>query len=259
LAAWVAPFRQMERMKRELRRIPEMLGARRSVRVCGVPAADDLEGQVRLEALVGLLEAHGLRARFGASGGDAAVWLGDGAAEFGALPALVWPRPDAEAAVLDAVKPRGGDGIVLCVPAGSRVASAGAAGFRTAAVPDVAHALWGLLDHHPQGGDGRVLSLDADIGGLLPRSRVAALERMQMLLTRGLAPAGLVAVARRRLIEAARRGLAAHAEVEAERIGPTILAALVGRGIRTRGGRGSAAAAYWKEWATEDRCGFQRA
>ena len=81
-------------MKRELRRFETLLGGCRDVQIAGLPPEDDLEGQIRLEALVGLLEARGSRICFGAIARDkAAVWLGDGPLPAGNGPKVLWPRP----------------------------------------------------------------------------------------------------------------------------------------------------------------------
>lgn len=51
-----------------------------------------------------------------------------------------------------------------------------------------------------------------------------------------------------KLVTLARRRVVAHAKIEADRIGPTLLAALLGRGIHGMGSE--SVASYWATWVT---------
>lgn len=243
----------MERLKRRLDRVPGLLGQADRVVIAGLPDPDDVEGALRLEGLLALLAAHGLRAalappRAAAAGRTAGIWLGG--QELSALaclpaqaPILLWPPPDAAAATLAAATELA-DRQRLIVPAGMDPPFPAP---RIEPLPEPAHALWGLLDHHPRDAGG-VLDLRSEGGlswrELLPPGRIALALRAEALRR----ATGLAAPshrARRRLLEGARRVLAAHAEVETDRVGASLLAALIGRPIRLHG---AAAERYWRSW-----------
>ncbi|WP_158295468.1 hypothetical protein [Crenalkalicoccus roseus] len=240
-------LREMERLKRRLDRVPALLGGARRVRLCGLPPPEDAEGALRLEGVAALLAAHGLAVeerppRTGRA--EPALWLGGEVGELPRLargaPVLLWPPADAPPAhVAAALGARPGARLLLAHP------EAAPPGQEAMAMPDPAHALWGLLDHHPQGAGVLAVGGDHPWAALLPPGRVALARRIARL-HRGLRlPLGRpAALARRRLLEAARRVVAAHAEVETDRPGASLFAALLGRPARLRG----AAAAYWRAW-----------
>jgi len=120
----------------------------------------------------------------------------------------------------------------------------------TCVLPDPAHALWGLLDHHPQG-EGALRLPDGDWDEALPPARVAMLRWCESR-GRGALGARLRRVARGRLLEAARRRVVAHAVVAGTRVGGSILAALLGRGFRVADTADAESAtriaAYWASW-----------
>ncbi|MDI3307775.1 MAG: hypothetical protein QJR07_11805 [Acetobacteraceae bacterium] len=242
----------MERIKRSLQEVPAYLGPARHVVITGLPPAADLDGQLRLEGLVCLLLARGLSVAYGrpsARPGEATIWLGAGEPDPAAPPLLLWPPADTPPRRLAAIAAADKAGRV-CVADPGRLAALRASGARGLLLPDPSHALWGLLDQHPKGSGCLRLPREG-WEGLLPQSRIRLLARLQSLAERGLPLAGPVTLARRRLIEAARRVMAAHAEVEAARLGPTLLAALLGRGIRNAGS--DAVATYWAAWIRERR------
>lgn len=241
----------MEWIKRRLQEVSARLGAVRHVAITGLPPAADLEGQLRLEGLVCLLQSRGLSVAYGSAAarpGGAVIWLGGGEPDAGAPPLLLWPSADIPLRSLLAIAAGAGEASTICVADPGRLAILQAARRRGLLVPDPSHALWGLLDQHPKGSGCLRLPRDG-WEGLLPRSRIRLLARTQDLAERGLPLVQPVTLARRRLIEAARRVVTSYAEVEADRIGPTLLAALLGRRIRNAGS--DAVAAYWATWITE--------
>ncbi|GGG36903.1 hypothetical protein GCM10010964_25890 [Caldovatus sediminis] len=141
-------------------------------------------------------------------------------------------------------------------------AAAFPSGVRMRLLPDPAHALWGLLDQHPRGG-AAACALDVPPDGsaakalcwpaLLPGSRRHALRLAHEALRR--APGGLPAwasaplgIARGRALEAARRRLVAHDEIETGSLGASLFAALLGRPFRPAGPEAGAIARYWRRW-----------
>jgi hypothetical protein len=251
----------MEQAKQRLLEVPALLrlgpaAPARPVALHGLPEAADLEGQLRLEGLVCLLASRGIRVAQGlrAAAGPG-IWLGAGEPPQLGAPLLLWPGADCPADRLAAIAARAGGDAVLCVAEAGGLTLAQKAGARGALLPDPAHALWGLLDQQPGGAGCLRLPPGTGWGALLPASRIGALARLQSLTESGLPLAGLLTLARRRLIEAARRLVVTHAEVEAERVGPGLLAALLGRGIRATGEGRCAIAAYWAEWAGGETAG----
>lgn len=122
-------------------------------------------------------------------------------------------------------------------------------------MPDPAHALWGLLDQHPPGtGSLRCLGAAAWRDLVAPSRRVP-LECAVAWLRRSGRPipnamAAALFAASRRALEGARRGLTGAASVEANELGVSLLAALLGRPFGVRpDGEGAEAAAYWGFWA----------
>lgn len=251
MTAWTPQPWQMERIKQGLLEVPASLGPVRSVGITGLPAASDIEGQLRLEGLVCLLRARGLAVAHGrpaASPGRAGIWLGTGEPDAGAPPLLLWPPADIPLRSLTAIAARAGEAGIVCVADPGRLAVLRAAGARGLLLPDPSHALWGLLDQHPRGSGCLRLPRDG-WEPLLPPDRVRLLAGLQGLAARGLPLDQAVTLARRRLIEAVRKVAVTCAEIETDRIGPTLLAALLGRGIRASGS--DAIAAYWTTWSAE--------
>jgi hypothetical protein len=248
---------RMEGLKRALDAVPGLLGHRRQVRLCGLPAPDDVDGALRLEGLLCQLSASGVRAAARRAGsaatpGDAVIWLGGGGAaalaglrDAGAV--LLWPSPDdmAAAAALEEAAGIARPHWVMChaVPDHPRALP----GLRHVLLPEPGHALWGLLDHHPRReGGGAMLDLSGGRdwppmvlarpgGGIGKRAARAA-------FVAALPPARAERFRRRRVLEAARRCVAAHTAVATDRVGTSIFAALLGRPTVPRGG---AVAAYW--------------
>ncbi|MBV1798778.1 hypothetical protein [Siccirubricoccus sp. G192] len=248
----------MEQAKRRLLDVPKLLRLDPAVRVrCvtlhGLPEAADLDGQLRLEGLLCLLASQGItvacRARVDTGPG---IWLGTGEPPRLGSPLLLWPEADCPASRLSAIAAQATGDAVLCVAEAGRLTLVRKAGIRGALLPDPAHALWGLLDQQPWGTGCLDLSPGTAWEALLPASRIRALARLQVLAESGLPLAGLLTLARRRLIEAARRLVVAHAEVASERVGPSLLAALLGRGIRATGEGRSSIAAYWAQWEKDE-------
>lgn len=256
---------EMERIKRRLDRFASLIGPVRAVALIGSPSASDIEGQLRVEGLENLLAASGVALRPAAfAQGAAAIWLGDAPEELQGLlrcggpppdRLLVWPRPEQVARTSDVLNGWDGPPPILCSPIGAPGGTDGSH-LQVHALPDPAHALWGLLDHHPGGGG----LLELPEGGwddLLPASR---LEMLRRSAATGRGPRlgrfgpGLRRVARRRVLEAARQVVTTHAAVSGTRVGGSILAALLGRGFRAApaGGRDGAerVAAYWTGWRT---------
>lgn len=198
----IDPWR-LEALKRRLHALPHWLDEARCVRVVGAPPLQDIEGQFRLAGLRSLLA--GLGARQGGGAACAVLWLGHGAPPEAASRVLLWPPPGRPL-------PRS-HGTVL-------------------PLPDPMHALWGLLDHHPQGQDVLALPAEPDWRPLLPM-----LARLPAWLP---VPGRL----RQALLNRAQRLVRAHAEVSAPRAEGSILAALLGREVRLS----PAAEAYWSDW-----------
>lgn len=151
--------------------------------------------------------------------------------------------------------------------AGLATATQGARGtrgkLRVVAMPDPAHALWGLLDQHPPGTSNLRCLGAAAWQDLVPRSRRAALERAAAWLRRSRRPipnavAGALLAVIRRALEGARRSLTSAAAVETDELGVSLLAALLGRPFAVEpDGDGAEAAAYWNFWevASDERTG----
>jgi hypothetical protein len=254
----------MERIKRRLDCVPALLGPARAVRLCGLPGPDDLEGALRVEGLLSLLAAHRLRATarqrwWAARRPEAVIWLGGGglaalrglaASTAPASTVVIWPGPDAadrawhmEIAAL--ARP---PWLTCCAVPGPPAVSGGP---RQLLLPDPAHALWGLLDHHAPGGVGGTLDLAGKHGwrsGL--EAPLSAGPRTWTRAARGLLAAALPAgpaagLGRRRLMERARRRLAGHEAVATDRVAASVFAALLGRRVLARGAE---VAAYWRVW-----------
>lgn len=255
MSAWTPTPRQMERIKQRLGALHGLLGPGGRVALAGGPAAADLDGQLRLEGVSSLLRSGGRSAVSGAWPGrpaEAAIWLGDrppaAPPRLAGGPWLLWPRADiGERDLAGLVRAAGGTGL-LCVADPGWLALVERSGGRGALLPEPAHALWGLLDHHPAGqGRLRVVG-EAGWDGLLPADRVALLARAEAARAAGLPLGRATDFARCRLVEGARRLVAAHAEVEADRIGPGLLAALLGRGLHAAGEGRAGILGYWAEW-----------
>ena len=258
---------EMERIKRRLGLVATLVGPARAVVLLGLPPASDIEGQMRVEGLESLLDAHGIASLprgSGAEPGSTVIWLGDGPEELDALRrrvqpgrVLLWPRPEGAAEAHRLLAGWSGPPPVFCSPGGVGTAAGDAASDRIRVLPDPAHALWGLLDHHPRG-EGLMRLPDEGWDGLLPPARLAMLRRCARQ-GRGLPLAGLRSrlcrVARRRVLEAARRAVAAHAEVSGTRVGGSILAALLGRPFHPAPAAGADGVdrigSYWAAWRTK--------
>ena len=248
----------MEQAKQRLLEVPKLLrldpaGRVRRVTLHGLPEAADLDGQLRLEGLVCLLASQGITVAYRARVDDGpGIWLGADEPPHLASPLLLWPEADCPAGRLSAVAARAASDAVLCVAEAGGLTLAQKTGLRGVLLPDPAHALWGLLDQHPWGAGRLDLSPGTGWEALLPTSRIRPLARLQALTESGLPLAKLLTLARRRLVEAARRLVVAHAEVASERVGPSLLAALLGRSIRATGGGRSTIAAYWAQWEKDE-------
>ena len=238
---------EMERLKRRLDRVPSLLGAAERVLLCGLPAADDVEGALRAEGVMALLSAHGLRIQESLHAGraTAAIWLGGDPLALRGLDMaehiLLWPAADAPVETLDAAMALA-DPFRLILASHAQVPIPG---LRTELLPEPAHALWGLLDHHPRGTGVLDLRAGRVWADLLPPARLSFARRVEWL-PRGAGLRTARRLARRRLVEAARRILTAHAEVETDRVGTSVFAALLGRRIR---GHGAAVEGYWRAWS----------
>ncbi|MBD0271659.1 MAG: hypothetical protein ICV73_06980 [Acetobacteraceae bacterium] len=259
---------EMEAIKRRLDRLASLLGPARAVVLLGLPAAADVEGQLRVEGLESFLAAKRIALHPGTAQdcararSAAAIWLGDSPEELEALRRrpragclLLWPRPEQAKETRALLADWSGPPPILC-SADVEVEAAGRDGgtARVCALPDPSHALWGLLDHHPRG-EGVLELPDGGWDGLLPPDRLAQLRRFGRQgcgLATGSVGSRLRRVARRRGLEAARRRVVAHAAVSGTRIGGSVLAALLGRGFRTAPPAGPEAAerigAYWAGW-----------
>jgi hypothetical protein len=258
----------MEALKRRLlARVPALIGeaaARRGRRLllCGLPGPTDVDGLLRLEGVVALLAALGLRpvlarpaaARIGRGAStDSGIWLGGSRLASGDLARLapgavllLWPPEGVGAPAEDArASPETsarGHRIRVVAECGSGDHDLPA----PEPLPDPMHALWGLLDHHPRG-DG-VLDLRTARGRgwatRLPPGRLALL-RHTARLWRWTGFGGPLCRARRRLLESARRSVAAHAVVCTDRLGPSLVAALLARRVLVES---AAVEAYWRRW-----------
>jgi pyruvyl transferase EpsO len=137
--------------------------------------------------------------------------------------------------------------------------------------PDMAHALWGLLDWHPRGADD-TLALrrrdgerregapdgGLDWGNLVPRRRMAHLLAHRVLIRQAarFSPAAAgpllyrsLALARRRALEAAARGFRCHQRIVTDRLHATILGALLGLEVEAEDNSYGKIARYWAAWA----------
>lgn len=292
---------QLERIKRRLEDgLASLLMTAPQVALLGLPPAEDLGGQLRIEGLEALLAARGIAVarRVMAGGFDAAtaarlptdatvLWLdgpgtGTGTESEG-LAALARRQPRFLILMggLTAVEAPGtallaagtlaqrGWRVVLTLPdcGADTPTMAAHAGAELRLLPDPAHALWGLLDHHPRaGGNGGTCILDAPPAAdappsvpalrwpaLLPAQRLRALRLAIEALRH--APPGLeawapvpLAIARRRALEAARRILVGHDRIEAGSLGASLFAALLGRPFRPVGPHATAIESYWRRW-----------
>ncbi|MBX6374903.1 MAG: hypothetical protein IRZ13_11795 [Acetobacteraceae bacterium] len=290
---------QLERIKRRLEDgLAGLLISAPRVALLGMPPAEDLGGQLRIEGLETLLAARGtaVTRRVVAGGFDATT-----AARLPADATVLWldgPGTDTETeglAALAMLPPRSlvlmggltaveapstallaagtlaqrGWRVVLTLPdcGADTPTMAAHAGAELQLLPDPAHALWGLLDHHPHaGGRGGTCVLDAPPAAdatpgvpalrwpaLLPAPRLHALRLAIEALRR--APSGLeawapvpLAIARRRALEAARRILVGHDRIEAGSLGASLFAALLGRPFRPIGPHAAAIENYWRRW-----------
>ncbi len=263
---------ELEWIKRRLDQFAQLVAPAQGAVLLDSPAAADVEGQMRVEGLESLLAAkrialHSGTARDASQARLAAIWLGDSPEELESLRrhppdrVLLWPRPEQATETRALLAGWTGPPPIICSPgvgdeAGAAAGDTGTDGVR--ALPDPAHALWGLLDHHPRGKG--VLELpDGGWDGMLPPSRVAILRHIETA-NRGLLPAGslglrLRRIARRRVLEAARRLVVAHAAVSGTRVGGSVLAALLGRGFRVAPAatpeNATRIAAYWAGWRAE--------
>lgn len=258
-------FRQMERIKRRLDHVVSLIAPARAVALLGLPRAADIEGQLRVEGLESLLAANGIAIQAGTASDDsrtrsATIWLGDAPEEVEARRRhppprlLLWPRPERVAEACALVANWNGPPPILCLP--TRDVEAAGGGLRadvTCMVPDPAHALWGLLDHHPRG-EGILELPDGGWDGMLPTSRLAMLrwcERTGSPSSRRLG-LRLRGPARRRVLEAVRRRVVGHAAASGKHVGGSILAALLGRRFRVAPDAdletAARIAAYWEGW-----------
>lgn len=242
----VAPW-AMERIKRRLDVLPMVVAPAARVRLLGQPAAEDIEGQLRLEGLRTLLAARGIQvaAWSASSQGTVALWLG-GAAAVLPQPArqrvLLWPRPEDVPQALAALRAWQGQPPTLVLPDPRLLATAREAGVEyTTLLPDPAHALWGLLPHYPRGEGVLTLAAAGDWLDRLPPGRVGLLARSPEM-ARGLA--------RRRLLAAARRLVAGYEALAAPRVLAGVFAALLGRALLLPPAV-PGPAAYWAGWAAE--------
>ncbi len=284
------PHPRMEALKRRLNALAAELVLAPSVALLGLPPPDELWALPSVVGLGNLLAAHRtavcLRATTEASAAalrhvppDAAlVWLGGaGQAAHGPLramaaqettrapphrPIVLMPlRGDAEALRgLAAAWSDGPPALLLARgAAGLAAATRGAEGtggtLRVATMPDPAHALWGLLDQHPPGTGTLHCLGTAAWQDLVPPSRRVPLERAAAWLRRSGRPipnamAGALLAGSRRALEGARRSLTGAASVEADQLGVSLLAALLGRPFEVQpDAEGAEAAAYWGFWA----------
>lgn len=216
----------MEGLKRRLDAVPALLGHPRRVSLLGADGTE--ESSLRLGGARALLRAAGIREAAG--GGAAAIWLGPDPAPLRrvprGLPVLLWPSPDLGA------PPPGveGRGWLLAGLAPAHAAHAGIA------LPDVAHALWGLLDSAPPAGAAlRPPCRAEDLAALA----ATAPPRRGLRRLAGLLPGRQ----RRQRLNDARRAAATHEGLTTARIVPSILAALLGRAILAED---AAVTGYWQ-------------
>ncbi|WP_372624743.1 hypothetical protein [Falsiroseomonas sp.] len=245
----------MERLKRRLDGLPALLGDCRRVRICGLPARGEMEGSLRLAGLRSLLAATGFPARIGEFGqpagpAEAVIWLG-GTTEAlprlcGQAPVLLWPA-EAGTATLDRAAGLARPHWLLCQ---SFDEAPPRAGLRSIALPDPAHALWGLLDHHPLATEeDRVLDLSGErrMHAELPPPTGGAWKRAaRWVALAGLPKAQADQIHRRWLLERWRRLLVAHTGLATDSVVCSIFAALLGRAVLPRS---AAVEAYWRAWA----------
>lgn len=244
----------MERLKRRLDAVPVLIGNGRRVRICGLPAHDEMEGMLRLAGLLSLLAAADFTVRIGecarpAGPAEAVIWLGGTtqtiALQGGCAPLLLWPA-EADTAALDHVAPLARPHWLLCQPCTDLPPPAG---LRRIALPDPAHALWGLLDHHPRATEGRVLDLSGE--RRLRAEPPPPTGGVWKSTARWVAVAGLPKgrgdqLRQRWLLERWRRLLVAHAALATDSVVGSIFAALLGRAVVPRS---ATVEAYWRAWA----------
>ena len=244
----------MERLKRRLDVVPALLGDCRHVRICGLPIRGEMEGTLRLAGLLSLLAATGRTPRIGecarpAGPAEAVIWLGGATTALARLgghgPVLLWPAATGTAAV-DRAAALARPHWVLCQ---SSQVLPPAAGLRRIALPDPAHALWGLLDHHPRATEGRVLDLSGErpLRAEPPPPTGGAMKAAaRWVAVAGMPKRRADQFRQRWLLERWRRLLVAHAALATDSVVGSIFAALLGRAVLPRSG---AVEAYWRAWA----------
>lgn len=248
----------MERLKRRLDAVPALIGACRRIRICGLPARGEMEGEMegslRLAGLLSLVAATGCTVRIGecarpGAPEEAVIWLGGTTQTLARLggyaPVLLWPA-QAGTAALDHAARLARPHWLICQPF---QALRPRAGLRRIALPDPAHALWGLLDHHPRATEGRVLDLSGERplrAEPPPPPGGAWKQAARWVAVASLPKVRADQLRQRWLLENWRRLLVAHEALATDSVVGSIFAALLGRAVLPRG---AAVEAYWRAWA----------
>lgn len=244
----------MERLKRCLDIVPALLDECLHVRICGLPARGDMEGTLRLAGLLSLLAASDRTTRIGeyarpTGPAEAVIWLGGTTTTLarlgGRTPVLLWPA-EPRTAALDRAVGLARPHWILCQPLQDIPTTAGP---RRIALPDPAHALWGLLDHHPLATKGRVLDLSGERSLRAeppPPTGSAWKKAARWIAVAGLPKARADHLRQRWLLERWRRLFVAHTALATDSVVGAIFAALLGRSVLPRS---AAVEAYWRAWA----------
>lgn len=245
---------KMEKIKRQLYKIYRHLNGHQTIVISTDQKLNDFNSQMRIHGILNLLKASNRSVVFRSfvRRSETLIWLGDRPPTFSPQINdehwLLWPRPDISDSSFRELTNSANGSALVCFSNHAQLPLINKTDVKSILLPDPMHALFGLLDQHPLGQGCLRVTGDKGWEELLLPSRIALLARIEAAQAIGLSLHFTANLVRCRLIERARRVVVAHAKVQSDRIGPGLLAALLGRRFFVVGENKSNISAYWETW-----------